>query len=146
MDIQTDFFLKDDRIICDQEQVTQFLIALMINAVEAMPNGGELRIRTWDDANVGSGHVFLSISDTGVGIPQDIQDRIFDPFFSTKKEAKGVGLGLAVVYGIVQRYGGTISVESDPGVGTTFTIELLRRPPAAPQRNQPSIISEMLAE
>lgn len=146
VDTQTDFFLKDDRIICDQEQVTQFLIALMINAVEAMPNGGELRIKTWDDPTVGSGHVFLSITDTGLGIPQDILDRIFDPFFSTKKEAKGVGLGLAVVYGIVQRHGGKITVDSDPGVGTTFTVELLRRPPAAPQENQPSIISEMLAE
>ncbi len=146
IDTQTDFFLKDDRIICDQEQVTQFLIALMINAVEAMPSGGQLRIKTWDDPTVGSNHVFLSISDTGVGIPDEIQDRIFDPFFSTKTEAKGVGLGLAVVYGIVQRHGGNISVDSDPGMGTTFTIELLRRPPGAPQKSHSSIISEMLAE
>ncbi len=146
VDVQTDFFLKDDRIICDQEQITQFLLALMINAVEAMPNGGQLGIKTWDDPTVGSGHVFLSISDTGTGIPREIQDRIFDPFFSTKTEAKGVGLGLAVVYGIVQRHGGQIRVDSDQGMGTTFTIRMLRRPPASIQQKQPSIISEMLAE
>lgn len=146
VDIQTDFFLKDDRVTCDPEQVTQFLIALMINAVEAMPNGGQLSIKTWDDPTVGSGHVFLGVSDTGVGIPEEIQDRIFDPFYSTKTEAKGVGLGLAVVYGIVQRHGGQILVDSDPGAGTTFTIRLQRRPPASTQQEQPSIVPEMLAE
>jgi len=146
VDAQADFFLKDDRIICDPEQVTQFLIALMINAVEAMPHGGQLNIKTWDDPTVGSGYVFLSVGDTGTGIAKEIQDRIFDPFFSTKTEAKGVGLGLAVVYGIVQRHGGKIRVDSDQGVGTTFTVSLRRQPPAAPQKHQSSIISEMLAE
>jgi two-component system NtrC family sensor kinase len=146
IDTQIGLFLKDDRVVCDAEQITQILIALMINAVEAMPTGGHLRLKTWDDPTVGSHRVYLSVGDSGVGIPADLEDRIFDPFFSTKQEAKGVGLGLAVVYGIVQRHGGTISVESDPGLGTTFTVELLRRPPEAPRQTQSSIISDILAE
>lgn len=146
IDTQVDLFLKNDRLVCDGEQITQLLIALMLNAVEAMPNGGRLRVKTWDDPTQGSGKVYLSVSDDGVGIPLEIQDRIFDPFFSTKNEAKGVGLGLAVVYGIVQRHGGAISVDSEPGEGTTFTVQLARRPPehASPARS--SIISEILAE
>jgi two-component system NtrC family sensor kinase len=146
IETQLGLFLKDDRMVCDGEQITQILIALMINAVEAMPAGGQLRLRTWDDPNVGSNRVFISVSDSGVGIPPELKDRIFDPFFSTKQETKGVGLGLAVVYGIVQRHGGKIAVESDPGVGTKFTIELFRRPPEAPRQTQSSIISDILAE
>jgi two-component system NtrC family sensor kinase len=146
IDTQMGLFLKDDRLVCDAEQITQILIALMINGVEAMPTGGHLRLKTWDDPTVGSHRVYLSVGDSGVGIPAGLEDRIFDPFFSTKQEAKGVGLGLAVVYGIVQRHGGRISVESDPGVGTTFTVELLRRPPEAPRQTQSSIISDILAE
>jgi two-component system NtrC family sensor kinase len=146
IDTQVGLFLKDDRIICDGEQITQILIALMINAVEAMPAGGHLRLRTWDDPTVGSNRVYISVSDSGVGIADELKDRVFDPFFSTKQEAKGVGLGLAVVYGIVQRHGGRISVESDPGVGTRFTVELLRRPPEAMRQTESSIISDILAE
>ena len=71
--------------------------------------------------------VRLSVTDTGVGIPPEVQPRIFDPFFSTKDESKGVGLGLAVVYGIVQRHHGRIDVDSRPGHGTTFTITLPRQ-------------------
>ena len=77
------------------------------------------------------GQVCLSIGDTGVGIPPEILPRIYDPFFSTKGDTKGVGLGLAVVYGIVQRHEGTISAQSSPGAGTTFTIVIPRRPGAA---------------
>jgi len=140
------FSLKNDRIVCDGEQVTQMLIALAINAVEAMPSGGQLQIRTWEDANIGSNQVLLSVRDTGVGIPEEILDRVFDPFFSTKREAKGVGLGLAVVYGIIQRHGATITVDSDPGIGTCFTVRLPRNPPKHARESNPTIISEMLAE
>ena len=72
--------------------------------------------------------VLLRIADTGPGIPLEVRDRIFDPFFSTKNETKGVGLGLAVVFGIVRRHGGTILVESAPDTGTTFTLRLPRKP------------------
>ena len=119
--------LADDALVCDAEQIVQALIALLINAVEAMGEGGRLAVRTWADP-MAPGILKISVSDTGVGIPPEIQPRIFDPFFSTKHETKGVGLGLAVVYGIIQRHNGRIEVESRPGHGTTFTITLPREP------------------
>jgi len=146
VETQTGLFLKDDKLVCDGEQITQILIALMINAVEAMPSGGRLQIKTWDDPTVGSGKIYLSVIDNGVGIPEELRDRVFDPFFSTKNEAKGVGLGLAVVYGIVQRHGGRIWIESDPESETTVTLELLRQPPDLPSQSRSSFISEILAE
>ncbi len=118
--------LTDDEIICDADQIVQALIALMINAVEAMPDGGCLTVRTWETESGPSPRISLSVSDTGVGIPDDARERIFDPFFSTKDETKGVGLGLAVVYGIVQRHEGSITFSSEVGKGTTFVIELPR--------------------
>ncbi len=118
--------LTDDQIICDGDQIVQALIALMINAVEAMPDGGQLTVRTWEAKPGLADRIYLSVSDTGVGIPEEARERIFDPFYSTKDEAKGVGLGLAVVYGIVQRHEGSITVTSDVGKGTTFVIELSR--------------------
>lgn len=125
---EREFTLADDRVTCDPEQIEQALIALMINAVEAMSEGGRLGVRTWSD-EAAPGVVRLSVRDTGVGIPPEAQPHIFDPFFSTKDATKGVGLGLAVVYGIVQRHEGTIEVASRPGQGTTFTITLPRQLP-----------------
>jgi two-component system NtrC family sensor kinase len=124
--------LVDDTLICDGDQIIQALLALTINAVEAMPEGGQLTLRTAPGEKDPDRHVLLAIEDTGTGIPESIRGRIFDPFFSTKAETSGVGLGLAVVYGIVSRHGGTIRVESGPGTGTTFLIELPREPVAAP--------------
>jgi len=123
---ETDLRLSDDLVVCDREQIVQALVALLVNAVEAMPSGGRLTLSTWEPP--GAGRVAFSVSDTGVGIPEDLRERVFDPFFSTKSDTKGVGLGLAVVYGIVQRHEGTISVKSAPGAGTTFTIEIPRDP------------------
>jgi len=114
--------------------------------VEAMPSGGQLRLQSWDDPTVGSGKIYLSVNDNGIGIPEEIRDRVFDPFFSTKNEAKGVGLGLAVVYGIVQQHGGRIRIESDSESGTTVTLELLRRTPDPAPQSDSTIISEILAE
>ena len=111
---------KAGQVHAAEEQVTQFLIALMINAVEAMPNGGQLGIKTWDDPTVGSGHVFLRVSDTGTGIPREIQDRIFDPFFSRREG--GTGLGLTVVRRIVEAHNGSIQVQSSKGKGTEVTM------------------------
>jgi two-component system NtrC family sensor kinase len=122
----------DPTIVADAGQVEQALVALMVNAVEAMSadhhRGGELHVLCSGDAEA----VAIEVRDTGVGIPPEVQSRIFEPFFSTKQAESGVGLGLAVVYGIVQRHGGTIDVESTPGRGTAFRLRLPRRPD--PQR------------
>lgn len=117
----------DDRLSCNPDQIQQALVALFVNAVEAMPQGGKLRIGV--EARADS--LVLSIADTGCGIPNDVLPQIFEPFVTSKDRAEGVGLGLAVVYGIVQRHSGSIEVESKVGVGTTFRIELSRQPKVA---------------
>ena len=107
------------RIRVDPGQLEQVLVNLAVNARDAMPRGGTLTIKT---AAVGP-HVLLAVSDTGSGMSAAVRDRIFEPFFTTK-ESKGTGLGLATVHGIVQQHGGHIVVESEEGVGTTFSIYL----------------------
>lgn len=119
--------LDDDVITGDGDQIEQTLIALIINAVEAMPDGGRLTIGTAPDP-ASAERVRLTVTDTGVGIPPEIRERVFDPFFSTKHDAKGVGLGLAVVYGIVRRHTGDIAIDSAVSGGTTVTITLPRSP------------------
>ena len=118
------FECKDDLVLCDSEQIRQALIALYMNAIEAMENGGELTVRTACLQD----RVQIEIRDSGCGIPAEILPEIFDPFFSTKEEGKGVGLGLAVVYGIIERHQGDIRIESQPDRGTTVFIELPRNP------------------
>lgn len=111
-------------LICgDTKQLQQVFLSLITNAVEAMKNGGALGISTGMD---GSSYVFIRISDTGDGIDENCLDKIFDPFFTTKPEGEGTGLGLSVSYGIIQKYGGTISCESKTSKpsGTNFTIKL----------------------
>jgi len=125
-----DLALTDDRVVCDPEQLVQALVALCVNAIEAMAEGGRLTVRTWSDPAEPDA-VRLSVGDTGVGIAPDVVPHIFDPFYSTKHDSKGVGLGLAVVQGIVQRHAGRIDVATRPGRGTTFTITLPRGPAVA---------------
>ncbi len=109
-------------IYCDAGQVQQALLALLMNAVEAMPHGGRLTVRTSFDAERRVGRI--EVRDEGPGIPEDVLPRIFEPFFTTKEEGKGVGLGLAVAFGIIQQHGGNIEVASAPQKGTTFTVVL----------------------
>jgi PAS domain S-box-containing protein len=104
----------------DSGQMKQVFLNLITNAAQAMPKGGKLRLRT---ACVGS-EVAISVSDTGQGIPPEIRERIFEPFFTTKATSEGTGLGLSVSLGIVQGHGGRITVESQVGQGSTFTVWL----------------------
>jgi two-component system, NtrC family, sensor kinase len=120
--------LEDERLICDAGQIRQALIALFVNAIEAMESGGILTVST--SALDQKESILIDIADTGSGIPEQILPNIFDPFFSTKKDGKGVGLGLAVVYGIIQRHQGEVQVESKVGLGTIFHIALPRHPVA----------------
>lgn len=106
---------------CDSEQILQALLALEINAVEAMPSEGKLSIEV---KKTGQNELTIALSDTGLGIRDEDLPHIFEPFFTTKKEGKGTGLGLAVVYGIIERHNGKISVASEINKGTTFTISL----------------------
>jgi len=117
-------------VLCDRSQMQQVVLNLVLNAAEAMQPHGEglLRIETGCNGD----EIFLRVADNGEGIPPEVLPRIFDPFFTTKPEGKGVGLGLAVTYGIIQAHQGDIDVSSQPGKGTVFTINLpLRKAPAA---------------
>ncbi|MFZ0391842.1 MAG: ATP-binding protein, partial [Calditrichia bacterium] len=115
--------VEQDIITCDRDQIMQALIALLVNAVEAMKEGGHLEVGL-TKSRQNPGYFLLWIKDTGSGIQSEIKDHMFEPFFSTKKDKKGVGLGLAVVYGIIQRHHGRIWAESQEEEGTTFFIEL----------------------
>jgi two-component system NtrC family sensor kinase len=117
-------------IQCDSSQVQQVVLNLLLNAAEATQSKGERRVAVATAAE--NDAVVLSVSDNGEGISPENQAKIFDPFFTTKSEGKGVGLGLAVSYGIVQAHGGEIEVKSKVGEGTTFTITLPVEQSAAP--------------
>jgi signal transduction histidine kinase len=110
------------RIAGSPNELREVLTNLVFNAVDAMPDGGALTVRTW---SAGS-YVYFSVSDTGVGIPDGVRRRLFEPFFTTKGD-KGNGLGLSVSFGIVRRHGGEINVSSRPDQGATFTVRLPAR-------------------
>lgn len=128
IELQRQLLEGDSELVADGAQLQQALLALLVNAVEAMASanekGGVLGLRVEGEAEAVTFHV----QDTGVGIHPEVLPHIFEPFFSTKHQESGVGLGLAVVYGIVQRHGGTITVDSEPGRGTTFHVRIPRRP------------------
>ncbi|MET0494678.1 MAG: PAS domain S-box protein, partial [Actinoplanes sp.] len=116
-------------VLADAGQIEQVLVNLAVNARDAMPGGGALRIETENvvaggTSSPASRHIRLRVADTGTGIPADIIEHVFEPFYTTKGEGTGTGLGLATVYGIVTQAGGTIDIQSQDGVGTTFTIVL----------------------
>ena len=113
-------------LYADPGLVEQILMNLAVNAKDAMPDGGRLRIAT--AAIPERQELELSVSDTGTGMPEETMAHIFEPFFTTKAEGQGTGLGLATVYSIVKQSHGSIHVESEPGRGTTFT---MRFPTAA---------------
>lgn len=119
-------------ILCDYHRIQQVFCNILWNAIDAMPDGGVLSVATsfepeeqkGANPQCRQGMVKVVVSDSGTGIPPENLDRIFEPFFSTKTEKSGVGLGLAVAYGIIKKHGGDIQVQSRPGMGTTFTVLL----------------------
>ena len=108
----------------DSNQMKQVFLNLIHNAVEAMPTGGNLKIRTEMRSKEARAWAVVAIQDSGIGISQKDIDRIFEPFYTTRSTRGGTGLGLSVTYGIVTDHGGTIEVESRPGEGSTFTVWL----------------------
>ena len=140
MSVRTEIELDDglESVVCDSQQIKQALVALFINAGEAvLPGEGLFKVtsRYLPELNQAE----ISISDNGVGMDQDTKRQIFEPFFTTKEQGKGVGLGLAVVYGIITGHGGDIEVESKPGAGTTF---ILRLPLATSELNVDKTVVE----
>jgi two-component system cell cycle sensor histidine kinase/response regulator CckA len=120
-------------IRADRTEVEQVLLNLVTNARDAMPDGGSLTVRTGIATAAmrarcpsvsGAQAVYLSVSDTGIGIAPDVRARLFEPFFTTKEIGKGTGLGLATVQAIAGNAGGAVLVDSEPGKGATFTVVL----------------------
>ena len=109
-------------IEADRAQLVQVIVNLAVNARDAMPRGGRIDLGTSLVQDAGVGHVVLLVRDQGCGIAPELQQRIFDPFLTTKEEGKGTGLGLATVYGIVDQCGGGLSLESAVGLGSTFRV------------------------
>lgn len=113
------------KTMIDEGQISQVFINIILNALDAMPDGGKLEVSTARGTDEqGRDSVFVSFSDTGMGIPPENMAKIFDPFYTTKEAGKGTGLGLAVSYNIVKKFKGDIKVESRVGEGTTFTVIL----------------------
>jgi len=118
--VETSFDDEIPEVMASTNQMRQVMLNILKNAKEAMPKGGTLGVRTSKEDR----HVLIHVQDTGAGIPEEIRDKIFEAFFTTKQKVKGVGLGLSVCYGIIKDHGGEIKVESEEGKGTTFTIRL----------------------
>jgi signal transduction histidine kinase len=126
-------------VYADSSQIEQVIINLIMNALDAMPDGGSLRISTSvgnhnqkSNSHTSNGEfICLSVADTGIGIPAEIQSVIFEPFYTTKPAGKGTGLGLSSSYGIVQQHNGRIEVESEAGRGTTFNVFIPTEVPAS---------------
>jgi two-component system CheB/CheR fusion protein len=130
IDIEVSTSPEKEVVLVDVGQVQQVILNVAINARDAMAKGGRLTLATShthidDHDRVAPGdYVVLSVTDTGIGMDKETRERLFEPFFTTKPPGAGTGLGLSMVYGIVQQSGGTITVESEPGKGATFSIYL----------------------
>jgi len=124
---------------CDAAQIEQVLLALIMNALDAMPQGGNLWLTTRVDPEQSLEQIV--VRDDGSGIPPEILPHIFEPFLTTKEAGHGVGLGLAISRSILERHHGTIAVESEPGRGTTFKISL----PCAIRSEQQALAGANLA-
>ncbi len=118
--IQINLSKKFPLITASPNQIRQVILNLIANAKDAMPNGGALTVETLSENN----QIIIKVQDTGIGIPEEIRDKIFDAFFTTKQKVKGVGLGLSVCYGIIKDHGGDIIVKSEVNKGSTFSIVL----------------------
>ena len=134
---QKELDLKLPMIEADPSQIRQVILNLMINAIEAMPDGGTLTLRTRGESNK---TVTVEVEDTGVGIPEENLGKLFIPFFTTKPIGKGTGLGLAIAYGIVKMHRGQITVRSKEGHGSVFSINLpVKVPPGTENVPAPDI-------
>src|ERR1700758_105179 len=120
--VQPDLDAELPPVICDGAQIEQVLLALMMNALDAMPQGGNLWVTTRLSRE--DNGIRIVVRDDGCGIPPEILTRLFEPFLSTKETGRGVGLGLAISHSILERHNGNIEVQSEPGRGTTFTVTL----------------------
>lgn len=117
VEIETEFAAGVPLVAADADQLKQVLVNLISNSVQAMEEaGGTITVRVWDDDDL----VFVSVADTGPGIPAEALPKVFDPFYSTRDD--GTGLGLTIVHRIIDQHGGRIDVESSPGTGTRFTV------------------------
>src|SRR5262249_20372629 len=120
-------------VVGDAAELREALTNLILNALDAMPNGGTLTLTTAPVED----RVEVVVADTGVGMPAEVREKVFDPFFTTKGP-QGTGLGLSMTYGIVSRHGGSIAVESEPGQGSTFRLSFPRTVEARPEPVEPA--------
>jgi len=111
-------------ILANQNQIQQVIVNLASNAIDAMPEGGRITVRSKRCHSEGEEFYKIQVEDTGEGIPAEICSKIFDPFYTTKEQGKGTGLGLSLAYEIIQKHQGDITVDSEIGKGSTFTITL----------------------
>jgi two-component system NtrC family sensor kinase len=120
IDIQTDLASDLPIIASDQAKLQQVFLNLISNAIDAINNDGLIEVKSW----LINSYIAVSITDDGRGIPEDQQKKVFDPFFTSKETGKGTGLGLSVTYDIIEKMGGAITLESEVGKGTTFTLKI----------------------